>query len=37
MEALEEALVNDVNARAMNNSGVVVASVLKAQFLEDAV
>ena len=37
MEALEEALVNDVHARAMNNSGGVVASVLKAKFQADAV
>ena len=30
-EALEEALVNDVNARAVNNSGEVVELVLKAK------
>ena len=37
MEALEEALVNDVDARAINNSGGFVASVLKAKFQADAV
>lgn len=36
-EALEEALVNDVNAREVNNSGGFVASVLKAKFQADAV
>jgi hypothetical protein len=35
-EALEEALVNDVDARAVNNSGGFVASVLKAKFQADA-
>jgi hypothetical protein len=36
-EALEDALVNDVNARAVGNSGGLVASVLKAKFQADAV
>ena len=36
-EALEEALVNDVDARTINNSGGFVASVLKAKFQADAV
>ncbi|KAL7428460.1 hypothetical protein ACHAXH_002655 [Discostella pseudostelligera] len=35
-EALEEALVNDVDARKVNNSGGFVASVLKAKFQADA-
>ena len=36
-EALEEALINDVDARTVNNSGGFVASVLKAKFQADAV
>ena len=36
-EALEEALVNDADARAVNNSGGFVTSVLKAKFQADVV